>query len=66
MMQKRNESESGIFDRRRFCTVAGVGAIASLMSAAHAEAATGAAGDNSDGEAQQTGNGEWTYRMAPE
>ena len=64
MIQKQSESESGVFGRRRFCTVAGVGAIAALMSA-QAEAATGAAGDNSDGAALQTGNGEWAYRVVP-
>jgi hypothetical protein len=39
--------------------------MAALISA-RGEAATGAAGSNSEGPALQTGNGEWTYRVVPE
>ena len=65
MTKKRNESAAGVFDRRRFCAVAGTGAMAALISA-KAEAARGVSGGNEDGPAMQTGNGEWTYRVVPQ
>jgi hypothetical protein len=62
MTKARNRNEAGVLDRRQFVTATGATALAAIVGpAAHAESkeTCGAA-------AIQTGNGEWTYRVAEE
>jgi hypothetical protein len=65
MMQNRNDSKNVAIDRRKFCVVAGAGAMAAFLGP-QAKAETSAVGGNAEGPAMQTGNGEWTYRLVPE
>ena len=58
-----NRAQNGVFNRRRFCAVAGATALATLGSS-RAVAQAGAE-CNTSGGAPQTGNGEWTYRVIP-
>jgi hypothetical protein len=53
------------FDRRNFCTIAGLTALASLADT-RARAQSSIGGSDSRGAVMQTGNGEWTYRVVPE
>ncbi len=49
-----------MIDRRSFCAVSGISALAALMGS-RAEAET--SNNNLEGETMETGNGEWTYRV---
>jgi hypothetical protein len=56
-------ASDGAFDRRRFCAVTGIAALATL-AVPRAEAAISAHGENMTTTRSQTGNGEWTYEVA--
>jgi len=64
MNSKQVQPEAGRFDRRNFCAVAGVAALATLTGP-HANAETGTADAGAAGVRTQTGNGEWTYEVVP-
>ena len=56
-------ASDGAIDRRRFCAVTGIAALATL-TVPRAEAAISAHGENMTTTRSQTGNGEWTYEVA--
>jgi hypothetical protein len=60
MKLMQNRIGAGMIDRRSFCAVSGMGALAALMGS-RAEAQEMAA--STEGAAMETGNGEWTYRV---
>jgi len=55
---------AGEFNRRRFCAVTGVAALATL-AATNAGQAVAENGEDATGPHLQTGNGEWTYEVVP-
>lgn len=65
MIQTHNQPAAArAFDRRRFCAVTGVAALATL-TVPRAEAAITDHGENMTTTRLQTGNGEWSYEVAP-
>ena len=62
MKRTENQESAGVFDRRSFCALTGVAALATLAGP-RAEAATSAVGENASNAKMQTGNGEWTYEV---
>ena len=57
-----NQTGIGVFDRRSFLAVTGATALAGLVGTrAEASGSNGSTG----GVTMQTGNGEWTYQVAP-
>lgn len=65
MSRTRNAAAAGVFDRRRFCSVAGAAALVGLAGTG-AEAEACDPGESSKGGVMQTGNGAWTYQVVPE
>jgi len=61
MKQRQPQVAQGTFNRRRFCAVTGVAALAAF-SGARVEAEAATADDGKSAKAQ-TGNGEWTYSV---
>ena len=60
----RTQTESEVFDRRKFCAVSGVAALATLAGTrAKAEARVPA--EDAASVTMRTGNGEWTYEVVP-
>jgi len=57
-------ASEGAFDRRRFCAVSGIAAMATL-TVPRAEAAILEHNENTRTTRSQTGNGEWIYEVAP-
>ncbi|HUD57205.1 MAG TPA: hypothetical protein VMR02_18375 [Terracidiphilus sp.] len=60
MKRTRSQPNSGTLDRRRFCAVAGVAALATMTSP-NTQAEESKPGENPARIRAQTGNGEWTY-----
>ncbi len=61
MNPKQTRTENGVIDRRSFCAVTGVAALATL-AIPRAKAATAVPGAEETTMKVQTGNGEWTYK----
>ncbi len=64
MNKSKSQPESEILDRRRFCAVAGVATLAAMTSP-RMPAEESKPVENFGGIRMQTGNGEWTYEVAP-
>ena len=62
MKKTKSQTNSGILDRRLFCAVAGVAALAT-MTGLSTSAEESDANENSGKIKMQTGNGEWTYEV---
>ena len=62
MNPKQTRTENGVIDRRSFCAVTGVAALATL-AIPRAKAATAVPGAEETTMKVQTGNGEWTYEV---
>jgi hypothetical protein len=65
MKPTRNQNAAGVFDRRHFCTLTGVSALAALAGKSM-QAEECHAGESAKGVTMQTGNGAWTYHVVPE
>jgi hypothetical protein len=61
---RHQEVTTGVFDRRSFCAVTGVAALATLAGARAAAEPVLIAGSAANA-GVQTGNGEWTYEVVP-
>ena len=64
MNKSKSQPEPEILDRRRFCAVAGVAALAAMTSP-RMPAEESKPIENFGGIRMQTGNGEWAYEVAP-
>jgi hypothetical protein len=64
MSQKPNQLETGVCDRRRFCAVTGIAALATLAPT-HAESEAAAFDQPTASGRLLTGNGEWVYEVVP-
>ena len=65
MKRTKSEPDPGHLDRRSFCAVAGVAALATITDP-YAQAEESAPGEARTQSGTQTGNGEWTYEVVPD